>query len=369
MGKKFTKITLMGILVSFSLFSCKPPERQETIEEMAFGAAQVTAFKVKKQRIAEKLFHTGLIEARKKIVINPEIGGKIAMIYVEEGDRVSKGQVLAELDNRAIRLQLEQAHAALAVAEANHKDAERNMQRMERLKKESAVSDQQYEKIKLVLEAAEAQLQQAGAAVNLAEYNLDVSIMEAPFNGIIASQNAEVGDVINPMMGGFSSTSGVLTLMDFSTVKIEIEVSQNDIVRIQKGQSALIRLSAYPDKVFEGRVRVVNQAADPLSRKFKVEVQAGNPDLALKPNTFGEVTIEINTNDHALVIPQKALIDGRYIFLAEGSTAVKKEVSIGLQNTDYLEVTQGLNEGDLVVIEGNFGLEDGTEIKVTEVVQ
>jgi RND family efflux transporter MFP subunit len=155
---------------------------------------------------------------------------------------------------------------------------------MERLKQESAVSDQQYEKIKLALEAAEAQLQQAGTAVNLAEYNLDVSIMEAPFNGIIASKNAEVGDVINPMMGGFSSTSGVLTLMDFSTVKIEIEVSQNDIVRIQKGQSASIKLSAYPDKIFEGRVRVVNQAADPLSRKFKVEIQAGNHDLALKPN-------------------------------------------------------------------------------------
>lgn len=369
MNKNIKKISLIGILPLLIIYSCKPPEEQETVDESTFGAAQVKVFRVVRQRISEKLFYTGLIEARKRIVINPDIGGKIARIYVEEGDRVTKDQVLAELDNRAIRLQLKQAQAALAVAEASSNDAERNMERMERLKKENAVSDQQYEKIKLALESTEAQLQQAKAAVNLAEYNLDVSIMEAPFNGIIAAINAEEGDVINPMMGGFSPSSGVLTLMDFSVVKIEIEVSQNDIIRIQKGQSALIMLSAYPDKVFKGSVRVVNQAADPLSRKFRVEIQANNPDLALKPNTFGEVTLEVSTRDDALVVPQRALIEGRYIFLAEGNKAIKREVNLGLQNSDYLEVIQGLNEGDLVVIEGNYGLEDGAEIEVEEAIQ
>jgi RND family efflux transporter MFP subunit len=360
---------MVGIMICGSLFSCQPPEQQETVAEQTFGAASVKVYEVKRQKIAEKLFYTGLIEARKKMVINPDIGGKIDKIYVEAGDRVRAGQILAEIDTRAIRLQLEQAQAQLAVAQASHKDAKLNMERWDRLRKESAVSDQQYEQVVLAFEAAESQLAQARAAVNLAEYNLDVSIMEAPFAGIIASRHAEVGDIVNPMMGGFGAASGVMTLMDFSVVKIVVEVSQTDVVRLEKRQDAQLRVAAYPDKVFHGKVMVVNQAADPLSKKFKVDVYVDNPDLLLKPNTFGDVTLEVSSQAEALVIPQDAVLENRYVFVAEGSKAVRRDIKIGLQNMDQLEVLEGLKEGDLVVIEGNFGLDDGAELEINEVIQ
>jgi len=360
---------ILGVLACSMVFSCKPPEQQETAVEQTFGAAAVKVYKVNKQKISEKLFYTGLIEARKKIVINPDIGGKINKIYVEAGDRVKEGQILAELDTRAIRLQVEQAQAQMAVAEASHKDAQLNLERWERLRKESAVSDQQYEQVKLAFEAAGSQLAQARAAVNLAKYNLDVSIMEAPFAGIIASKNAEVGDVINPMMGGFGAASGVMTLMDFSVIKIMIEVSQRDVTRIQKGQDARLLVAAYPDKEFHGKVMVVNQAADALSKKFKIEVYIDNPDLLLKPNTFGDVTFDVISHAEALVIPQAAVLQDSYVFVAENNKAVRREIRIGLQNSDLLEVLEGLNEGDLVVIEGNFGLDDGAELDVKEVIQ
>jgi RND family efflux transporter MFP subunit len=352
------------------LLACRPPERQEeAAAAQAFGAAQVKVFKVRTQKISEKLIYTGVIEARKKIVINPDIGGKIAGIHVEEGDRVRQGQVLAELDTRAIRLQLEQAEAQRAVAEANFRDARNNLERWERLRKESAVSEQQYEQVKLAHDAAASQLQQAEAAVNLAKYNLDVSIMEAPFAGIIAAKNAEVGDVVNPLMGGFGAASGVLTLMDFSTVKISVEVSQKDVVRVAKGQTAYLSVTAYPERIFEGRVTVVNLAADPLSKKFGVEVQVRNPDLELKPNTFGDVTLEVSSQENALVIPQQAVLENRFVFVAENGKAVKREITIGLQDTVLLEVVRGLQEGELVVVEGNYGLDEGAEIEVEEVQQ
>jgi len=256
------------------------------------------------------------------------------------------------------------------VAEANKKDAQRNMERMERLKSEKAVSDQQYEKVKLAYEAAEAQLQQARAALNLAEHNLDVSLMKAPFSGVVASRNAEVGDVINPMMGGFSPSSGVLTLMDFSRVKIEIDASHRDIVRIKKGQPAQLRVTAFPDKAFQGRVAIVNLTADPLSKKFKVEVRIDNPDLILRPNTFGEVTLEVSTHEDALVIPQKSVLESKYVFLVgENNQAQRREVTLGLQNADLVEIVNGLKEGDLVVMEGNYSLEDGAKIDIQEVIQ
>jgi len=360
------EVMIIIMLVAVAFFSCNAQKDEGTVAEESFGAAQVKVFKVKRQKISEKLFYTGLIEAQNKIVITPEVGGKIAKIYVESGDVVKKGQLLAELDTRAIRLQLEQAQAALAVAEASYNDASRNRERMERLKNENAISDQQYEKVKLAFDSADAQLLQAAAVANLAKHSLNVSLMKAPFSGVIASKNADVGDVINPMMGGYSPSSGVVTLMNFSQVKVEIDVSYQDIIRIKKGQASWLKVSAFSDKVFPGEVTVVNLAADPMTKKFKVEVLVENPDLLLRPNTFGEVELEVSTHEDSLVIPQNAVLKNRHVFLAKGNKAVKREIKIGLQNTDLVEILQGLEEGDLVVVEGNYGLENGAELEVKE---
>jgi len=366
--KKVTVARALALLLLFLFFfSCRSQNKKESVKEETFAAAPVKVFEVKRQKISEKLFYTGLIEAWKKINITPDVGGKIAKIYVQEGDRVEEGQLLAELDTKAIRLQLEAAKAGLAVAEANYNDAQKNMERMERLKKENAVSDQQYEKARLGYEAAEAQLQQARSALNLAQHSLDVSLMKAPFSGVVASRNAEVGDVINPMMGGFSPASGVLTLMDFSRIKIAIDVSQQDFVRIKKGQAVYLKVTAIPDRVFEGYVSLVNLTADPMTKKFKVEATIDNSDLVLRPNTFGEITLEVSTHEDALAIPQKAVLENKYIFVAQGDVAQRREVSLGLQNSELVEVTRGLKEGDLVIVEGNFGLEDGAKIKIEEV--
>ncbi len=367
MNKRQLAVMIITMLVAVAFFSCKAQKDEGTVAEESFGAAQVKVFKVKRQKISEKLFYTGLIEAQNKIVITPEVGGKIAKIYVESGDRVKKGQLLAELDTRAVRLQLEQAQAALAVSEASYNDAFRNMERMERLIQENAVSDQQYEKAKLAFDSADAQLQQAEASVNLAKHSLNVSLMKAPFRGVIASKNADVGDVINPMMGGYSPSSGVVTLMDFSQVKIEVDVSYQDIVRIKKGQAAWLKVRAISDKAFPGEVTVVNVAADPMTKKFKVEVRVKNPDLLLRPNTFGEVVLEVSTHENSLVIPQKAVLKSSYVFLAKGNKAVEREIKIGLQNADFVEILQGLEEGDFVVVDGNYSLENGAELEVEEV--
>jgi len=369
MTKKGLVYTGLTFILILSFLCCRPQE-QEKPQEESFGAARVTVFEVSKQRISEKLVFTGIIEAWQSINVTPEIGGRIAKIYVEEGDRVQKGQLLAELDTRAARLQMEQAEAAVAVAQANYNDAEKNMERMERLIKENAVSEQQYEKIKLTFESAEALLNQAKAAQNLSMYNLDVSIMEAPFSGVVASKNTEVGDVINPMMGGLSSNSGVVTLMDFSKVKIEVDVSHQDVVRIKKGQSASMAVSVFPGRVFPGRVSVVNLTADPTTKKFHVEVAADNPDLILRPNTFGEIFIEVSSHEDALVVPQNAILENKYVFVVnEDNTVRRQNVSLGLENTDMVEILSGVQSGDKVVVEGSYGLDNGTKIEIKEVIQ
>ena len=365
---RLSRAILISVLAFAVLTSCKPKSKSETKgPAQTFGAAPVKVFKAIRMKIAEKLFYTGTIEALEKINLTPDVGGKIARILVNEGDRVSKGQVLAELDVEAITLQLKQAEAGMAVAQANFNNAKTNLERMERLSKEKAVSDQQYEQVRLAYDSAKAQLEQAQAAVNLAQHSLDVSILKAPFSGVIASRNAEVGDVINPMMGGFSpgSAGGVLTLVDFSRIKIKVDVPGADIPRIQKGQAARLRVPNTPGREFNGTVQVVNLAADPQTKKFGIEVSVDNPDQVLRPGTFGEVFIEVRSHDNALVVPQKAVLENKYIFIAQDGKAVRKEITLGLQNTTMVEVSSGVAEGDLVVAEGNFGLEDGGLIEIT----
>jgi RND family efflux transporter MFP subunit len=364
--KRFRMLLLLGF--AFALLpSCRPSQNTESKEEtLAVGAAPVKVFKVARQRISEKLLYTGTIEAWQKINITPDVGGKIDRINVNEGDRVSKGQILAELDTQAIRLQLEQAEAALAVAQANFNNAKTNWERMERLYKEKAVSEQQYEQVKLGYDSAQAQLNQAQAVVNLAKHSLN-----APFSGIIASRNAEVGDVINPLMGGFSpgSGGGVLTLVDFSRVKIRVEVSGSDIRRVRKGQEAILRVPTIPGQDFKGTIRVVNLAADPQTKKFGVEVAVDNPDLVLRPGTFGQIILEVQTHENALVVPQKAILENNHVFIARDGQAASRQVVLGLQNSTLVEILSGVEEGDLVIAEGNFGLEDGAPIEITAEVQ
>jgi len=366
------KLTAVGIFVLcflLSFLSCQKTGRNEEGLEERSVATPVKVFTVHRENISENLHNTGLIQAWKEITITPDIGGKIDKIYVEEGEKVKEGQLLAELDTRAYLLQLEQAEAGVVVAEANRNDSKRNLDRMERLKKESAVSAQQYEKIKLIYEAADAQLQQARAVLNLAKHSVEVSRMKAPFAGVVASINADVGDVINPMMGGFFPNEGILTVMNYSRIKLEVEVSQRDASRIRKGQMAQVEVAAFPGRAFPGRVSLVNQTADPQSKKFAVEVVLENHDLLLKPNTFGDVTFFIGVHEDVLVIPLKAFLEKSYVFIVQGETVKKVSVTLGFQNPDFAEVTAGLKERDQVIIEGNFGLEEGARIDVLEVIK
>lgn len=328
------------------------------------SATAVTVVPAARRTVSEKLTYTGVLEAWRKVNITPETGGKLARIHVEEGQRVAQDQLLAELDSESIGLQLKQAEAGLAVADANFKNASRNKDRMDRLAAEKAVSDQQYELVKLGYDAAKAQLEQAQAGVNLARHARDTGIMKAPWSGIVASKNAQVGDVINPMMGGYGAPTGVLTLMDDSRIKVLVEVSPGDIGRLQKGRPALLRVVNGETKDYPGSISILNPMADPMSKKFRVEVIVGNAERTLRPGTFASILFEVQSHENALAVPQKSILNDKYVFVVENGKAVRREVALGLRNTTMIEVLDGLKEGDLVVVEGNFGLIEGSPVEI-----
>lgn len=366
--KMKNKILFISILIAiFTIFllSCKGSKSKNESSSLVETLFPVSVEKVERREIEKALSFVGNLEPVDKATIVPDISGKLWKIYVDVGDRVKKGQVLAELDHRHIDLQLEQARAGFEVAKANLNDAKTNYMRMEKLYKENAISSQQFEKVKLAYELAQSQFQQAHAALNLAQYQQDVSIMKAPFDGVIVERLAEEGDVINPMMGSFGSRGGVLVLMNFSKIKVDLDVSEKDIHRIKKGQIAYLVVSSIPDMKFKGEVTIVNLAADSMTKTFKVRTEFENPDLLLKPGTFGTVTIVTEAKKNVLAIKKEGLVENA-VFVVENGKAFKRMVKTGIENNTHIEIIEGLKEGEVYVSSGVLGLKDGSKVKIIE---
>ncbi len=357
--------TVLIIISVIFLFSCKGKRSANESSSVVETLFPVSVDRVEKREIEKTLSFVGNIEPVDKATIVPDISGKLWKIYVDVGERVKKGQILAEIDHRHIDLQLEQAKAGFEVAKANLEDARKNYLRMEKLYKENAISSQQFEKVKLAYEAAQSQFQQARAALNLAQYQQDVSIMKAPFDGVIVERLAEEGDVINPMMGGFGSRGGVLVLMNFSKIRVDLDVSEKDIFNIKNGQKAYLEVSSIPDKKFKGEVTIVNLAADPMTKTFKVRTEYENPDLLLKPGTFGRVTIVVESKKDVIAIKKEGLVED-YVFVVENGIAHKRNVRKGIENNTHVEIIEGLKEGETYVVEGVLGLKDGAKVKIIE---
>ncbi|NOZ57306.1 MAG: efflux RND transporter periplasmic adaptor subunit, partial [Calditrichaeota bacterium] len=295
--------------------------------------------------IAQTLKHTGQVQAWRVANVGPEIGGRIARIYVQEGDWVKKGQVLAELDTRSMRLQKEQAEAAVAVAKANLETAQRTWERISRLHEQGMVTDQDFEKAELGLKSAKAQLQQAKAALHLAEYQLDVAIMKAPFDGVVTGKWHEEGDVVNPMMGLAGRGSGVLTVVDPTRVKVTVQLPPSEVALVRKGQKAFLEVATKPGTRFYGEVTWVNPGADPGSKTFSAQIVCKNPGLAIKPGVFADVTIVVQEHSQAIVVPRVAVLGDSVVFVVENNVAKERRVRVGLKNKDEVELLDGVRPG------------------------
>ncbi len=357
------RIIGLSIVIVFThiFYGCGGGDEKQVGEEEYIP---VRVIKASTGKIENVLSFTGNIEPWRRLNILPEVGGKIEHIYVEIGDRVKEGTVLAELDRETFELRLKQAEAGLAVAKSAYEDAKRNYQRAEELWKSGSMSQQQFEKIQLAYNSAKSQLQQAEAGLDLAKWQMKVSIMRAPFSGIISGKYLSEGDMINPQMPG---APGVLTLIDISKVKIKVNASEEEVIKIRNGQSALIKVRSYPDREFNGEVYAVNSAANPITRTFEVQIAVKNSGEFLKAGGFARVKIITDTKDNVIVVPTDVLLGterDRHVYIVEGQQALKRFVQLGIIQNGLAEIVSGLKEGELVVASGQQMLQHGSRIRV-----
>jgi len=292
----------------------------------------------------------GDVETDENIIIFPEYSGVLTEVYVNEGDQVSKGQVLAKIDDGGLSSQLAQQETQAQLAKTTY-------ERRKNLWDQKIGSEIQFLEAKTNYEAAVKTADQTRSQLSKTQ-------ITAPFKGTIDDIIAEEGQVVN------QGQTQVMRLIDLNDMYVTASVPENYLRSVEKGSEVKIELGAINEE-YTGIIRQVGSFINPDNRKFDVEIEIPNPDGFIKPNMIATVLINNYTNQNAITIPEIILQENAqgetiaYLYDQQNdSTAIAKKVvlELGLSYENQIEVKKGLNTGDVIVLEGAKNLRDGQRI-------
>ena len=312
----------------------------------------VTTFEVQPQVFNHYLDLQGNVKTRENVLLYPEMAGTLLTVKVAKGDRVSKGQLLAVIDNGGMSNQLSQLKTPAALAQTT-------FERQANLWKQKIGSEIQYLQAKAQAEA------QANAVLQL-EKVLAKAQITAPFSGVIDQVLKDPGTVVSPGNG-----SEVFRLINLSNMYIDVDVPEGYLGAVTKGKKAGVYFPVLQDSV-NAVVRETGNYINPNNRSFSAEIAINNPNGSIKPNLNARVHINDYTNENALLIPQSVISENaageQYAYVAElnGDAAVAKRhiITTGKTQGDYVEIISGINAGDLIIKEGARSVKDAQAVKI-----
>ena len=357
-------------------------------------AAQVTSAPVVASRGAGEvagavLNASGYVTARRRATVSAKVTGKVLEVFVEEGKPVRKGQVLAKLDASQVRAalavgeaQLETARRGAAEDEARLREAELTLGRREQLVKERVISTAELDSARAEVESLRARIAVANQQIKVSESlvnqrRTDLADMEvrAPFDGVAISKDAQPGEMISPVSaGGGFTRSGIATIVDMSSLEIEVDVSESYINRVHPAMPVEAVLDAYPDWRIPAHVIATIPSAD--RQKATVRVRIGFekldprilPDMGVKVSFLNErPATEAEAARPRLLVPTKSLrsSDGKsVVFVLREDRVERRAVTIGTASGDQTEVLAGVSAGERVVVDAPQTLKDGDKVKV-----
>ena len=340
------------LIVLLVLAYQKLKSNKEEIKEATTLAAQtISEIPVKisapqKGSINLQIFTTGTVSAIEELNVLSETQGKVIKVFKNVGDYVHKDEVVIEVDDETIA-------ANVLVAEANYEQQKKDIERYKRLEQGQAIAKHDLEQAKIGLKKAEADLISAKKALR------DTKI-KAPISGIINKRMVEYGQFIS---GGMP----VFEVINTAKLKIWIKVPEKDIFKVSKGQEVNISIPAIPGKTYKGKINAIGEKAD-NAMKFDVEVILNNPSGSshLKAGLFAEVNIPVEATE-TIIVEKSAITGSRQnpsVFVVEGGKAVKRDIITNESDDKYIEVINGLEEGEQVVVSGQLNLHAGDRVKV-----
>ncbi|AKA35195.1 efflux RND transporter periplasmic adaptor subunit [Flagellimonas lutaonensis] len=316
----------------------------------------VSVFEAKPEKFEHYLELQGDVMTDQNVLIYPEMPGTLYRIYVQEGQRVAKGQLLASIDDGGLSSQLAQLKTQAELAKTT-------FERQKRLWEQNIGSEIQYLQSKTNYEAQQ-------NAVKQLESQLAKSQIRAPFSGIIDDVIKDQGTVVNPGPG-----SEVFRIVNLSDMYIEVEVPERHLNNVTPGKSVHVYFPVLGDSVTT-KVRQTGNYINPSNRSFSVEIPIPNKDSKIKPNLTAKVKINDYTNEQAILIPQSVVSENaageQYVYViakdssSEEVVAKKVIIETGKTQGDYLEVLAGIDNGSLVISEGARSVRNGQKVKVID---
>jgi HlyD family secretion protein len=384
----FISIVVIGIIVAASLMNNKDKPVEVAVEKVA------------NRTIVQKVSAVGKIQAETEVKVSPETSGEVVYLGVEEGDSVKKGQLLIRIKPDIIETMLEQYRASVEAAKLDAeavservKQAETELKRARELYKNKYISQQEfdtystnYQTLQSNYQSSIARYQQSKASLKQIEKNAERTTIFAPIDGVITARNVEIGETVLGTQQ-FQGTE-MLRVSDLNVMNAIVEVDENDIILIQKGDTASIEVDALPDLILKGIVIEIGHSAiqsttmtQDQSTNFNVKVRIINPDPKLRPGMSCNAEITTETKYDAIAVPLQSVTtrvkfaddvrpDGiqqvkdseedkikkrppMIVFIQEKDIVRTREVKTGISDDGYIEITDGLKLGETVV-SGSF---------------
>ncbi len=319
---------------------------------------------------------SGYVVAQQKASIASKATGRLILLTVEEGDKVKKNQIIGQIEDQDVVAALSQVRANYEMSKADLNDAKQWLDRQRTLFASGSASQSELDAAEARLNRVSASIKSAGASVVSSEVALENTRIRAPFDGTVLSKNANVGEVVAPFAAGAGSRAAVVTIADMSSLEVEADVSESNITRVKLGAPCEISLDAYPDKRYQGFVHKIVPTADRAKATVMTKIRFKDRDEQVLPEMSAKVTFlskEIEkTEAHAtpkLTVPSTSVAtrDGRDVVLVvrDGritETAVRVNGRIGESSI----ITEGLSQGDQIVLRPDPSLKSGSAIKVKQ---
>lgn len=338
----YLKLSIVAIL--FCVFAaCSPKKGNQTQEKtIPVKVMEITAL----QTVGSKNY-VGTVEEFVAVSLSFPLMGTVEEVFVQEGQQVNKGQLLAVLNTAT-------ANNSYQVSLAKLRQAQDAYDRLIKVHENGSLPD-----IKFV--EVETGLQQAKSMAEIAKKNLDDCKLYAPRNGVIATRNIEVGSSVNP-------ATSVFKLVSIDKVFVKIPVPENEIGAIAEGQTAKVIVAALDNAVFSGKIEMKGVSANTMSHTYEAKIGINNPQSKIIPGMVCKVSLAGDSNTAEIVIPNRSVqisADGkRYVWLAENNIAKRRFVKTG-NLTDYgITVIEGLSTGDSLIIDGFQKLSEGMKISI-----
>ena len=368
-----------SVLLALLIIGCENFNSDEKIQPPARKGNDLPTVRVAAVRrgdISVPIFATGTIFPQHESKIGPKISGTLEAVYVDEGDEVTKGQILAKLDQQNILIGKRQCEASVRVAQAQLKEAqlqEENLRkekaRLANLHEKRAISQQRYDDIVTAhsmavtrLEILAAQIVSCKENLAMAEQKLKDSVILAPFSGIIVKRLVNQGEYVTTM-----PPTVLFVIVNVDKVKTEVTLPEVHLARVVKGNRVEIMVDVYPGVQFGGEISTINPLVDPVSRAFTVKIEIPNRGHRLKAGMFARATIYPKVHKGALVVPFKAVLqrDGKTgVFVIDEDRALFRPVTVGITDENEVEVIEGLAQGEEVISDGHYGMADNTKVQV-----